>query len=128
MERRYDIQGVEAIDEKVLDTIEYEYPGKRIEVEIAYPEFTSVCPFSGLPDFAEIIIKYVPNKKCIELKSLKYYLHSYRNVGIYQEHVVNRIMEDLVQLCDPLEMTIVGKFNIRGGMGTVIRREYKKEG
>ncbi len=97
-------------------------------MEIAYPEFTSVCPFSGLPDFAEIIIRYIPNRRCIELKSLKYYLNSYRNVGIYQEHVVNRIMEDLIQLCDPLEMTIIGKFNIRGGMGTVIRREYRKGG
>jgi 7-cyano-7-deazaguanine reductase len=85
-----------------------------------------VCPWSGLPDFANLTIKYIPDKKCIELKSLKYYLHSYRNVGIFYEHVVNKILEDLVSVCDPVSMTIEAEFSIRGGLKTTVKAEYKK--
>ncbi|HEY8449624.1 MAG TPA: preQ(1) synthase [Bacillota bacterium] len=126
-ERRYDVDGPEAIDKEVLDTIPYEYPGRKTLVEIEHPEFTSVCPWSGLPDFAELKIRYVPRTALVELKSLKYYLHSYRNVGIWQEHAVNRILDDLVELLDPHWMEITARFNVRGGSGTVITARYPYE-
>lgn len=124
--RRFDVYGTEKIDSDVLETFDYEYVGKPIEIVITTNEFTSVCPWSGLPDFAELTIKYVPDRKCIELKSLKYYLHSYRNVGIFYEHVVNRILEDLVKVCDPLKMEVIAKFTIRGGLQTTVKSEYSK--
>lgn len=125
--RPSDIQGLEAIDSKVLDTFEYQYPQRPIELDISTEEFTCVCPWSGLPDFAKLTIKYVPDKKCIELKSLKYYLLSYRQVGIVHEHVVNRILEDLVACCHPIRMSVIGEFNIRGGIKTVVRANYERE-
>lgn len=121
------IQGPEVIDSKVLKTFEYEYPGKQIEIDVSTEEFTCVCPWSGLPDFAKLTIRYVPNRKCIELKSLKYYLLSYRQVGMVHEHVVNRILEDLVACCDPIRMSVIGEFNIRGGIKTVVRANYEKK-
>ncbi|MCX8029665.1 MAG: preQ(1) synthase [Brevinematales bacterium] len=124
--RRFDIYGVDKIDVDILETFEYEYQGKPIEIIITTNEFTSVCPWSGLPDFATLTIKYIPDKKCVELKSLKYYLHSYRNVGIFYEHVVNRILDDLVKLVEPLKMEIEAKFTIRGGLQTTVRAEYKR--
>lgn len=124
--RRFDIYKTDKIDFDVLETFDYEYVGKPIEIVITTNEFTSVCPWSGLPDFAELTIKYIPDKKCIELKSLKYYLHSYRNVGIFYEHVVNRILDDLVKVCEPLKMEIIAKFTIRGGLQTTVRAEYSK--
>lgn len=125
--RRFDVYGPDKIDKEVLETFEYEYQGKPIEIVITTNEFTSVCPWSGLPDFANVTIKYIPDKKCIELKSLKYYLHSYRNVGIFYEHVVNRILQDLVEICDPVKMTIEAEFTIRGGLKTTVKAEYNKE-
>ncbi|MCS7298952.1 MAG: preQ(1) synthase [Spirochaetia bacterium] len=124
--RRFDIYGTDKIDSNVLETFDYEYVGKPIEIVISTNEFTSVCPWSGLPDFAELTIKYIPDKKCIELKSLKYYLHSYRNVGIFYEHVVNRILDDLVKACEPLKMEVIAKFTIRGGLQTTVKSEYSK--
>jgi len=124
--RRFDIYGPEKVDKDVLEVFDYEYVGKPIEIVITTNEFTSVCPWSGLPDFANLTIKYIPDKKCIELKSLKYYLHSYRNVGIFYEHVVNKILEDLVSVCDPVSMTIEAEFSIRGGLKTTVKAEYKK--
>ncbi|GAB7389074.1 preQ(1) synthase [Bacillaceae bacterium] len=123
---RFDIQDESAILVDILETIPYEYVGEKIEVEIPTTEFTSVCPWSGLPDFAEIKIKYVPNEKLIEMKSLKYYLTSYRNVGIYQEHATNRILKDLVRACDPLSMTVEAVWNPRGGLGTTVVARYAK--
>lgn len=125
-DRRFDVQGAESIDVGILDTFEYEYPGKRCELDISTNEFTAVCPWSGLPDFATVTILYVPDKKCIELRSLKFYLHSFRNVGMYQEHVVNRIIQDLVDCSDPLEMTVVLDYTIRGGIHTVAKVSYKR--
>lgn len=125
--RRFDIYGPEKIDKDVLETFDYEYVGKPIEIVITTDEFTSVCPWSGLPDFAHLVIKYIPDKKCIELKSLKYYLHSYRNVGIFYEHVVNRILDDLVGVCDPVKMEIEARFTIRGGLQTTVKAEYNKK-
>ena len=93
-------------------------------IHIEFPEFTCVCPKTGLPDFAKIIIDYVPDRKIVELKSLKEYYLSYRNVGIFHEHVVNKILEDLVAACQPRTMVINGEFNVRGGIKTTIKADY----
>ncbi|HEU5139670.1 MAG TPA: preQ(1) synthase, partial [Bacillales bacterium] len=95
---RFDTQSEEVILVDILETIPYEYPGKATDVTIPTSEFTSVCPWSGLPDYADMRIRYIPNEHLVEMKSLKYYLTSFRNVGIYQEHATNRILEDLVAL------------------------------
>ncbi len=115
------------IDRSILETFPYEYPHRPIQMEHTTDEFTCVCPFSGLPDQATLIIKYVPNKICIELKSLKYYLYAFRQVKIFHEHVVNRILEDLVAVLDPIEMTVVGKFAVRGGIVSTATASYKKK-
>ena len=88
-------------------------------------EFTCVCPFSGLPDFATIIIRYIPRKKLIEMKALKYYLYAFRNVKIYNEHVVNKILEDLISVLKPYEMTIEGEFTVRGGVENKVVATFK---
>ncbi len=124
LDRRYDVEGLEALDVDVLETFPYEHPGKDIAVEIDTDEFTAVCPYSGLPDFATIRIAYIPKKKIIELRSLKYYLLSYRNVGIYQEHAVNRVLEDLAKCCSPKWMKVSADYKIRGGVHTVASREW----
>jgi 7-cyano-7-deazaguanine reductase len=110
-----------------LDTFAYEYPGRRIEINFTSSEFTAICPFSDFPDFATLHIKYVPNRRCIELKSLKLYINSFREVKIFHEHVVNQVMEDFITACDPLELEVEGDFNVRGNIKTVIRASYRKE-
>lgn len=124
---RFDVQDMSAIRSDILDTIPYEYVGKPTEITIPTNEFTSVCPWSGLPDFADIRITYVPDRLLIELKSLKYYLTSFRSVGIYQEHAVNRILEDLVRVLDPLHIRIAAIWNNRGGLGTEVKVEHRKK-
>ena len=109
-----------------LDTFTYKYVGKETLISFTCPEFTAICPFSDFPDFATIKIEYVPNERCIELKSLKLYINSFRNVKIFHEHVVNRILDDFVCACDPLAVDIEGDFHIRGNIKTVIRASYKK--
>ena len=109
-----------------LDTFTYKYVGKETLISFTCPEFTAICPFSDFPDFATIKIEYVPNERCIELKSLKLYINSFRNVKIFHEHVVNRILDDFVRACDPLAVDIEGDFHIRGNIKTVIRASYKK--
>jgi 7-cyano-7-deazaguanine reductase len=109
-----------------LDSFEYEYAGREIWVEFEMPEFTAICPFSDFPDFAVIRLKYVPNRRCIELKSLKLYINSFRNVKIFHEHVINLILEDFVQACDPLKVEIEGDFHVRGNIKTVVRASYIK--
>jgi len=111
-----------------LDTFEYEYVGNRIEIEFTSSEFTAICPFSDFPDFATLRIRYAPNRRCVELKSLKLYINSFREVKIFHEHVVNKILEDFVAACDPLEFHIEGDFNLRGNIKTVIRASYHREG
>jgi 7-cyano-7-deazaguanine reductase len=111
-------KGYNAIDPGQLDTFPYEFPGREIELLIETDEFTAVCPFSGLPDFGTVRVRYVPGSVCIELRSFKYYLLSYRDVGIYYEHAVNRIIEDLVACCNPVRMTVELDYKIRGGMTT----------
>lgn len=102
------------------------YPDKRYTVNLEIPEFTCICPKTGLPDFATIRIQYTPDKWCVELKSLKLYINFYRNVGIFHEHVVNKVLEDFVSACSPCWVEVVGEFNMRGGIKTIVRAEYKK--
>ncbi len=125
LDRRYDMQDLSTVDVKVLETFPYEYPGKDIIIDVETDEFTAVCPYSGLPDFALIRIHYTPGRSIIELRSLKYYLFSYRNVGIYQEHLVNKILEDLVRCAKPKWMKVDTDYRIRGGIHTVVTREYR---
>ncbi len=125
LDRRYDVQDAASVDAGVLETFPYEYPGKDIVIDIETDEFTAVCPFSGLPDFATIHIHYIPGKEIVELRSLKYYLFSFRNVGIYQEHLVNRILEDVAGKVKPKWMKVVADYRIRGGIHTVAAREYR---
>ena len=125
LDRRYDVQPLSSIEADVLETFPYEYAGKDIVINIDTDEFTTVCPWSGLPDFATIKVDYVPGKSCIELRSFKYYLLSYRSVGIYQEHAVNRILEDLVKCAHPKWMKVTADYKVRGGVHTVASREYK---
>lgn len=110
-----------------LDTFEYEFPGSKIWIEFEIPEFTAICPFSDFPDFATIKLRYIPNERCIELKSLKMYINSFREVKIFHEHVINVIRDDFVAACDPLKVKLVGDFNVRGNIKTVLRSGYKKK-
>ncbi|MGD9629133.1 MAG: preQ(1) synthase [Pyrinomonadaceae bacterium] len=110
-----------------LDTFRYEYPGKEIWVEFEMPEFTAICPFSDFPDFAVIKLRYVPNERCIELKSLKLYINSFRNVKVFHEHVINMILDDFVAACDPIKVEIEGDFHVRGNIKTVVRASYERE-
>ena len=109
-----------------LDSFEYEYKGREIWVEFEIPEFTAICPFSDFPDFAVIRLKYVPNERCIELKSLKLYINSFRNIKVFHEHVINIVLEDFVKACDPLKVEIEGDFHVRGNIKTVVRASYRK--
>lgn len=124
---RFDVEKETAVRADVLEVMDYEYPGQKVEVEYYTEEFTSVCPWTGLPDFGGVFIRYTPDKHLIELKSLKYYLLTYRNVGILQEHAVVRILNDLVKAAKPLSMVVEGDFALRGGMGTRAKAEYVKE-
>ena len=110
-----------------LDTFPNPRPGRDYEIEIRCPEFTSVCPKTGLPDFGEIQINYVPDQLCLELKALKYYMVEFRNKGIFYEAVTNEILDDLVSACRPKRMTVVGEFSVRGGISTTVTAEYESE-
>jgi 7-cyano-7-deazaguanine reductase len=109
-----------------LDTFAYEFPGSEITINFEITEFTAICPFSDFPDFATIRIAYVPNERCVELKSLKLYINSFRNVKIFHEHVINVILEDFVAACDPLHVDIEGDFHVRGNIKTIVRASYTK--
>ena len=104
-----------------------QYSDKDYTIEITNLEFSAICPKTGLPDYATICIKYVPDKDCVELKSLKEYFVSYRDVGIFHEHVVNKVLEDFVAACQPRKAEVIGDFNIRGGMRTIVHASYVKE-
>jgi 7-cyano-7-deazaguanine reductase len=108
--------GPEAIDAAVLETFSYEGPEQ--EIVTTTREFSAVCPFSGLPDIADLTVRYVPSDKCIELKSLKYYVMTYRNVGIFQEHATARIAEDLQRILGAQQLTVTTTYNVRGGFET----------
>ncbi len=108
-----------------LQTFPNPRPDRDFEIAISCPEFTSVCPMTGLPDFGEIRITYTPDERCVELKSLKYYMLEFRNRGIFYEHVTNQILDDLVALLAPRRMTVVGDFSVRGGLKTVVTASYQ---
>lgn len=107
-----------------LETFPNPKPGRDYEIEIRCPEFTSVCPKTGLPDFGEIVITYVPDELCLELRALKYYMVGFRNEGIFYEAVTNRILDELVAACRPRRMTVIGDFSVRGGISTVVSASF----
>ncbi|MFH1051044.1 MAG: preQ(1) synthase [bacterium] len=111
---------------KKLETFPNPKPGRKYTITHINSEFTSVCPITGLPDFAVITIIYIPDKKCLELKALKYYFLEYRNKGIFYEDVTNKILDDLVSACKPLEMEIISEWSTRGGMNSIINAKYEK--
>lgn len=121
----YQIEKPDRIDTTTLDPIEYAYRGHRdIVITIRQPEFTSVCPMTGLPDYGTLTIKYTPDRKIVELKSLKFYFLQYRNVGIFYEHLVNRILDDLVSALHPKWMEVQGSFTSRGGISSDVSAQY----
>ncbi len=107
-----------------LETFPNQFPGRDYEIEITCPEFTAVCPKTGQPDFATVVITYCPGESVVELKSLKLYLFSFRDRGIFYEHSINTILDDLVASCQPRRMTVVGKFTPRGGISSKITATY----
>jgi 7-cyano-7-deazaguanine reductase len=108
-----------------IETWANQYPDYEIEIDT--PEFTSVCPKTGLPDYGEILLRYVPDKLCLELKSYKMYLLAYRNLGIFQENVVNRVLRDVVKAAKPVSATVIGDFSPRGGLGTVVTASWRRK-
>ena len=109
-----------------LETFPNPRPERDYEIAINCPEFTPVCPKTGLPDFGDIRITYVPDAECVELKSLKYYLIEFRNRGIFYENATNQILDDLVARLQPRRMTVVGDFSVRGGITTMVTAEYRR--
>ena len=103
-----------------VETFPNQYPDRRYTIEIGAPEFTAVCPKTGLPDFGKLVLRYVPGQRCLELKSYKMYLLAYRELGIFQENVVNRVLRDVVHAARPKMATLIGDFSPRGGLGTVV--------
>jgi 7-cyano-7-deazaguanine reductase len=115
-------------DANILETFQNKNSERDYIVDIKIPEFTCLCPITGQPDFATIYLRYIPNEKCIESKSLKLYIFSYRNFGEFHEDVVNRILNDCVDVCEPRWMQVVGEFRVRGGISIMPIAEYKKKG
>ena len=123
---KYNIESPDIVKADVLDAIEYGYKSRRdIDILIRQLEYTSVCPMTGLPDVGCITIKYRPDNKIVELKSLKFYLLQYRNVGIFYEHLVNRILDDLVAVLEPKSMEVTGDFTARGGITTTVAAVFE---
>jgi 7-cyano-7-deazaguanine reductase len=112
---------------KQLETFPNPRPGRDYEISFEIPEFTCLCPKTGQPDFATLRIRYVPGRLCVELKSLKLYIWSFRDEGHFHEDVTNRILDDLVKLLDPKELTVVGDFNVRGGIHTVVTASHARK-
>ena len=111
----------------LLETFENQYPGRDYTIQIVCPEFTSVCPKTGQPDFGRLTITYVPGETCVELKSLKLYLQQFRNEGIFYENVTNRVLDDLVAVLEPRKMTLEAAFNARGGITTTVTATFQSE-
>lgn len=110
-----------------LETFANQFPNRDYTIEIVCPEFTSMCPMTGQPDFGTITFTYVPDKLCIELKSLKLYLQRFRNEGIFYEHVVNRLLDDFVKACRPRRLGVIGRFTPRGGITTTVTCTYEAQ-
>ena len=125
---RVSIRQDSAIDSECLMAFQYEYPEQETEVVIDTDEFTAVCPWTGLPDYGTLTVTYVPGESCIELKSFKYYLLSFRDVGIVQEHAANRVLQDLVACCSPRRMKISLDYKVRGGIHTEVTVQYTRPG
>ncbi|MEJ2157674.1 MAG: preQ(1) synthase [Desulfobacteraceae bacterium] len=124
----YQVLKPDTVNAQRLDPIDYAYKGSRdIVITIRQPEFTSVCPMTGLPDYGTITIRYAPDQSIIELKSLKFYLLQYRNVGIFYEHVVNHILDDLVSRLLPKWMEVTGNFTSRGGITSDVTVQFKSD-
>ncbi len=124
---KYRSDSPDIIDKQLIHPIDYAYVDRRdIDITIRHPEYTSVCPMTGLPDYGCITIYYRPGRKIVELKSLKYYFLQYRNVGIFYEHLVNRILDDLVSVLHPKRMEVVGEFTARGGITTRVSALYEE--
>lgn len=130
MKRKSSYEGLQKNIRKLktpgIDVWENQYPDKDYIIHMDIPEFTCICPKTGQPDFATIHISYRPRKWCLELKSLKLYMNWYRDIGIFHEHAVNRVLQDLVKTCKPRWMQITGEFNTRGGIKTTVHAEYRK--
>jgi 7-cyano-7-deazaguanine reductase len=109
----------------ILDTFANPKPGRDYQIQFVFPEFTSVCPVTGQPDFATITVRYIPDELCVEMKSLKLYYFAYRNKGIFYEAVTNTILDDLVAVLKPRRMTVIGEFAVRGGTAGTITVEYE---
>ena len=124
LDHRVQVRDEAAIDSECLLAFQYEYPEQETQVRLDTDEFTAVCPWTGLPDYGTLDITYIPARSCIELKSLKYYLMSFRDVGMVQEHAVNRILKDLVALCDPRSMKVTLDYRVRGGIHTAVSVSY----
>lgn len=126
MKRMTDTHAAAGLEARLpaLETFPNQFPDYEIRIEI--PEFTSVCPKTGLPDFGAITIRYIPGKSCLELKSLKEYILAYRNLGIFYENVVNRILEDVVKACRPVRAEVVGEFSPRGGILSVVEARHPR--
>ena len=127
MKRAYTDEHAEAGVHAALPEIET-WPNQYAdyEIEIVMPEFTSVCPKTGLPDFGKIVLRYVPDKRCLELKSYKMYLLAFRDLGIFQENVVNRILRDVVKAANPVAATVIGDFSARGGLTTLVTAAFSR--
>lgn len=115
-----------AIELPTIETFENRYPGRRYNILIECPEFTSVCPKTGLPDFGTISINYIPDQKCLELKAFKYYILGYRNIGMFYENISNKILDDIVAAVDPLWIEVTGDFTPRGGINTIVTVTHDK--
>ena len=128
--RKSDYEGLQKnirqLKTPIIEVWENKYPDKEYVINLEVPEFTCICPKTGLPDFATIRIEYSPGKYCIELKSFKMYTIFYRNLGVFHEHVINKMLEDLVRAARPRWLKIIGEFNPRGGIRTIVKSEYKR--
>jgi len=120
-------KNIKQIKTPFIEVWNNQYPEKDYTIKVETDEFTCICPKTGLPDFAKITIEYSPNKHCVELKSFKMYLLFYRNLGIFHEHAVNRILNDFVKSCKPKRARVTGIFNARGGITTTVSAEYNNE-
>lgn len=124
--KKFDAKKQDSKKIKLLEVFDNSFPDRDYVITHYANEFTSVCPKTGQPDFGKIAISYIADKKCVELKSLKFYLQSFRNEGIFYENVINRILDDLVSVTDPRWMEVKGEFTVRGGIYSVITAEHKK--
>lgn len=125
LDRQLPVRGTEEIDAACLLTFPYPTDGAPQEITIDTDEFTAVCPWTGLPDYGTLVVRYTPDRHCLELKSLKYYLLSYRDVGIVQEHATDRLLRDLVAACRPRQMTVTLDYKVRGGLHTATTATYQ---